>query len=153
MIGIDAQILLIAEQVFDELVRRPYRLESVERDRVLHPRIVGIKGDNILNAHLHKFLQSDGAVEGFPAGTLVLPAFIKERHDHVDPSGFSSYRGDDALQILIVVIRGHVIFVSAEGIGQAVVHNINENVEIHAANGFQNDTLGFACSKPRNFAL
>ena len=105
MLGISLNVRCGAVQPLDELVDRLDRLKAVERDRVLHPRVVRIKGDDIFHTHLHEFLQSERAVQRFAAGALVLTALIKERHDDVDPAGLTADCSDDTLQILKMVIR------------------------------------------------
>jgi hypothetical protein len=74
---------------------------------------MGVKGDDVVNSHAHHFLQRQCAVKRFPGSALVLPAFIEIRHDYGDSSGLSAHGGNNPLEILVVVIRRHMIFVSA----------------------------------------
>ena len=113
MIGINLQILLIAQQVLNELVCRLYGFKAVQGDGILYPRIVCVKGDDVVHAHFYKLLQCNGAVQGFTAGAFVLPAFIEEGHNYIDSSGFAAYGGNDSFQILEMIIRGHMIFMPA----------------------------------------
>ena len=76
VVGINLQILLVAEKVFDELVGGLYGFKTVERDGILHSGIVGIKGYDVVHTHFYQFLKSDGTVQGFAAGAFVLSAFI-----------------------------------------------------------------------------
>ncbi len=82
-----------------------------------------------------QFLQSQGTVQGFPFAALVLASLIEKRHDHIDTVRFSVGCGNDTLQILIVVVRRHMIFVTADRVGQAVVQHIGKDEKIHASYG------------------
>ena len=64
-----------------------------------------IEGDDVGNAHLNQLIQCHGTVKGFSLGTLVLPALIEKRHDHVDAVCFTGTCGDHTLQILEMIIR------------------------------------------------
>ena len=52
-----------------------------------------------------------------------------------------------------MIIRRHMIFMSAERIGQAVVGNIDKQIQVVASNRFQNNTFCFTGSKTRYFRL
>ena len=52
-----------------------------------------------------------------------------------------------------MIIGGHMVFVAAEGIGQAVIHHVHKKIKIHTTHGFQNNTLSFAGTETRHFAL
>ena len=83
----------------------------------------------------------------------MLAAFVQEGHDHVDPAGLSSYCRDHPLQVLEVVVRGHAVDISRQGVGQAVVAHIHHNVNVLAADGFSQDSLGFAGTKTGHFGV
>ena len=70
------KIWLRFKQALDKLVYRLYRLETVQRDRVLYARIMCIEGDDVVDAHVCQFLKSQRAVEGFAAASLVLAPLI-----------------------------------------------------------------------------
>ena len=118
MVRIDLHVRSVPEDILDKLVSRLYSLKTIQRYGILDTRIVGVKGDDVLNTHADQFLQGQGAVQGFSAGALVLAAFIEEGHDYIDPAGFAAHGCDDALQILEMVIRGHMVFMPAEGVGE-----------------------------------
>ena len=69
---------------------------------------------------------------------------IQEWHNDIDSAGFSTDGCDDTLQILEVVVRRHVVGVAAQRIGQAVVADIEQNVDIVTADRFVDDTLCLA---------
>ena len=52
MLGIGLNVRSRTVQSLDELVDRLDRLKAVQRDRILHPRVVGVEGDDIGNAHI-----------------------------------------------------------------------------------------------------
>ena len=62
VIAIDLQLFLIFQQIFDKLVNRLNGLKTLERNRVLDTRIVCVKGNDILNAHIYQLLQCQRAV-------------------------------------------------------------------------------------------
>ena len=149
VVGIKLQIVHVAEQTLDKLIGRLYCFETMQRNRILHTWIMCIKGDDIINTHMNQLLQCKCTVKGFTGCSLVLAAFVEEGHDHSDPSCLTTDCSNDTLQILIVVIRGHVVFTSAERIGQAVIGNINENIKICTTDRFQDHTLCFTGTKTR----
>ena len=81
---IDDQFRLCPKKGFHELVRRIEVVETVQRNRILDSRVMGIEGKNIGDAHVDQFLKRQGAVQGFALRTLVLAALIQERHDDID---------------------------------------------------------------------
>src|SRR5699024_9617023 len=90
VIGVDDEVVLVAQQVLDELIGGLYGFKAMQRNRVLNSGIMGVEGDDVFHAHVHQLLQRDGAVKGFSAGALMLSAFIEIGHDHVDPAGLSA---------------------------------------------------------------
>ena len=63
MIGIDRQILYMLQQTFDKLVCRRNSFKTIQRDRILYTRIMCIEGDDIVNTHAGKLLQSQCTVK------------------------------------------------------------------------------------------
>ena len=113
-------------------------------DRVLDSRIVSIESDDVFHTHLDQFLQCQCTVEGFSAGTSVLAALIQKWHDHVDSSGFSGDGSNDSFQVLIMIIRGHMVGLSCQRICQTVVADIYQNIDIITTYGFLQDTFCFS---------
>ena len=83
----------------------------------------------------------------------MLTAFIKERHDHVDPVGSGRTGADDTLQILVVVIRRHMVHITGHFVGQGVVGHIHHGKHICTAHRLSDDTLAFAAAKARAGAV
>ena len=144
MILVELHIRCIAQGVFDELVSRLDGFKSMQRNRVLDTRVVSVEGDDVFYAHSSQLLQTKCAVERLSSRSLVLAALIQEWHNDIDSAGFSTDGCDDTLQILEVVVRRHVVGVAAQRIGQAVVADIEQNVDIVTADRFVDDTLCLA---------
>ena len=139
MILIDDQIILRIQQRPHELVRRRKIVKTVERGCILHPWVMGIKGDKIIHAHICQLREHICTVKGFPACPLVLAAFIKEGHDHIDSMRLSCGRGYHALQVLLIIIGRFVVRITVNGIGQTMVTYVNNDEKILSADGFPDD--------------
>ena len=77
----------------------------------------------------------------------MLSAFIEERHDDVDTSGFAVASGDDTLQILVVVIRRHVVGIAVHVVSNTMIAYIGENEQILTADGLADLRFGFTASE------
>ena len=108
---------------------------------------MGIKGNDVIDSHTDQFLKSQSTVQRFSPGPFVLTAFIKERHDHIDSSGFSSYGGNDPFQILEMIVRGHVIGVAAERVSQRIVADIHH--KIRSSPRTDSSRMPFASPEPK----
>ncbi len=148
MTAVDPKLRFYLQQIFDELVDRRHRLETDARDRVLHARIMRVKRDDILHAHIGQFLERQRAVQGFAAGALMLPALVQKRHDHIDPARLAGRRRDDPLQILKMIVRGHMVRPPAQRIGQAVIADVHHDIQIVPAYRLLDRTLGLAGAEP-----
>ena len=125
----------------------------MKRNRILNSGIMGIKGDNIIYSHTDQLLKAQSTVQRFSPGSFVLTAFVKEGHNDIDPSGFPSYGGNDPLQILKVIVRGHMVGVAAQRISQGIVADIHHEVKIVAPDGFLQDTLCLAGTETRGLRI
>ena len=103
---------------------------------------MGVEGYQIGDSHGMKLLQHACAVEGFPEVAFVLTAAVEDRHDDGDPMSLSSCCLNKSFEILIVVVRRHVVFVAEQVVGTSVVAYIYENVHISAADSLVYHTLG-----------
>ena len=148
MVLVDDQVRIVLEEGGHKLVGRHEIIESVKRDRVLDSRIVGVERDDVGDAHFRQLLKSHGAVQGLPLAALVLASLVQKRHDHADPVGSGSARADDALHILIMIVRGHVIDVAVHGIGKTVIGDVGHDEHVSAAHGFVDDGLRLAGAEP-----
>ena len=144
MFIVDLEIVDRCYHGLQKLIRRHEVVESGQRDGILHTRIMSVKSNDIGNAHLHQLLKSQGTVQRFSFCSFVLTAFIKERHDHIDPVGFSGGGGNNPLQILIMIVRGHMIGMTADLVCQAVVAYVYHNKHIRSPDRFADNAFGFS---------
>ena len=110
---------------------------------------MGVEGDNVFHSHIHQFAQRQRTVQGLSSCSFMLAALIKERHDYVDPSCLACGSGDHTFQVLIMVIGGHMVLHPVQRIGQAVITDINHDIQVLAADGFQNFSFSFTGAKTR----
>ena len=80
----------------------------------------------------------------FTFGTTVLTTFIQKRHDNIDSMCFACCSRDDTFQILKMIIRGHVVLVSAHFVGKAVIGDIYHNKKVGTTNRFFDVTFALA---------
>ncbi len=102
---------------------------------------MGVEGHKVLHTHLVQLLQHQGAVQRLTGGALMLAGLIHEGHNHVDALALSGGGSDQTLEVSIVIVRRHVVYLSEQGIGQRVIHHIHQEVDVLAANGLLNRTL------------
>ena len=105
MLPAEIQVRRTFEKGAEELVSGHEIVETAERDGVPHPGIMGVKGNDLRDAVILELAQSERRIQGFPARALVLPALIEERHDDADAVRLSVGCGNDALQVLKMVVR------------------------------------------------
>ena len=74
----------------------------------------------------------------------MLAALIKEGHHHVHPVGGGDAGSHNPFQVLEMVVRGHVVGVSADRVGDAVVHHIHHHVDVRAADRLVDHRFGLA---------
>ncbi len=135
------------QKSLDELIRGGEIVKAVQRDGILHPGIVGIEGDEIADAHVTQLPQGKGAVQGLPAAPFVLPALIEEGHDDIDSVGLAVAGGDDALQVLVMIVRGHMVRVAVHIVCNAVVADIYQQKQVFAADGLTEEGLSLPASE------
>ena len=97
MVAVDDDVGDRPDERLDELVRRLNVFETGEGDGVLYARVVRVEGDDVFDAHAHKLLQRDRAVEGFARRAAVLTAFVEHGHDDRNAAGLAGCGADDAL--------------------------------------------------------
>ena len=131
----------MCEDRLDELVGAGDVVKAVLRDRIHDTWIMCIESDEVLHAHRMKLLEHHRAVEGLTSGTLVLAGLIHERHDDIDALRLAGRRCDDALQITVVIIRGHVVHLAEQAVGLCIVHDVNHQIQIHATYGLEDVRL------------
>ena len=76
MLIVNPEVVDGRAQGFQELISGHKVVKTGQGNRILHPRIMCVKGDDIGYPHLHQLLQCQRAVQGFPLASLVLTAFV-----------------------------------------------------------------------------
>ena len=147
VIRVNRKVWFCAKQCFHELIWRVETVESVKRDCILYTRIVGIKCEDIVYAHVNQFLKCQSAVQRLAFCTFVLTALIQKRHNNVKAVFLTISSGNQTFQILIVIVRWHVVHISVDGICQAVITYICHNKQVFSTDGFVQDTFCFTTSK------
>ena len=77
----------------------------------------------------------------------MLSAAVEDRHDDVDPVCFAGCSLDDALEILVVIVRGHGIFPAEHLVLAVVISHVYQNEQILAPDGGLDQTLAVSGSK------
>ena len=114
---------------------------------------MGVEGENVFYSHFGQFLESHGAVQGLPVCAFVLAAFIEIRHDYIDAPGFSAHCRNHPLQILEMVIRGHSVGITADGIGETVIAHVHQNVNIIPPDRFIQHSFGLSGAETGNLGM
>ena len=97
--------------------------------------VMGVKGDDVLDADRAQLLQGEGAVQTLAADAAMLAAAVQAGHDNTDAVGTAGDSLNNAHQVLEVVIRGEVVLIPKELVGDAVVARIDEDVQVVTAGG------------------
>jgi len=149
MFVVDLQIRYGTKQRFQELISRHEIIKTGQRNCILYTRIMSVESDNIGNTHTNQLLQSHCTVQRFTFAAFMLSSFIQERHNNVDTVSFSCSSSDDTFQILEMIIRRHMIFITIYFISDTVVGDIAKNEKIHSTDRFVDDTFCFTGTETR----
>ena len=153
MIVVELEVLNVLDQCLKELIGREEVVETVQRDRVLYTRIMCVESDEVGNTHITQFLEHQCTVKRFSLGTAVLTSFIKEWHDHVDTMSLTGSCGDDSFEILIVVVRGHVVLMTTDSISFCVVCDIHHDKKVGTTYRLFDITLALAGTEAYTFTF
>ena len=82
-----------------------------------------------------------------------LASFVQHRHNDVHAAGLTADGGDDALQVLVVVVGAHGNVHPIHFVGNAVVENVGQDINIMSADGFFERAFGFSGAKPGAIGL
>ena len=129
------------EHCLQNLIRGHHVVKAHERDGVVYPGIMRIYGQDIINAHALQLLQGACAVQRFPVVPAVLTAAVQDRHDNVDAVCLTAGCLNDTLQILIVIVRRHAVFLIEHLILDIIISYIYENEQILATDGGLDQSL------------
>ena len=114
---------------------------------------MSIKCNDVGYAHCVQFFQCKSTVQRLSSCTLVLSAFVKERHDNIDTASLTCCSSDNSLQILIMVIWRHMVKMSVYCVSQAVVAYISHDKKISTTDCLFQDTLSFTRTESRTTAV
>lgn len=120
------------EHGLEHLVRGHQVVKAHQGHGVLHPGVVGVKGDHVVHTHVLQLLQGKGAVQRLPVASAVLPPAIEQGHHHGQAVGLAHGRLDQPLQVLKMVIGRHVVFLAKILVCAAVVAHIHNKVQVIA---------------------
>ena len=149
MFIVDLQIRYGTKQRFQELISRHEIIKTGQRNRILYTRIMSVKSDDVGNTHVNQLLQSHCTVQRLTFAAFMLSSFIQERHNNIDTMRFSGSSSDDTFQILEMIIRRHMILITAYLISNTVVGDIAKNEKIHSTDRFVDDTFCFTGTETR----
>ena len=119
----------------------------------MHSGIMSVKGDDVTDTHILKFLKHNCAVEGFSAGFSVLSSAVKHGHNNGDSCRFATSGTDDALQVSKMLVRTKGHFLTKEVISDAVVAGVTDHVKVLATEGFQNHAFCIAVGETRTLGF
>ena len=105
---------------------------------------MGVKGDDVLDADVAQLLQRKSTVQAFAADTAMLAAAVQAGHDNADAVGAACNSLDQAHQVLEVVVRGEVVLIAEQLVGNAVIARIDEDIQVVAAGRGLDQALGVA---------
>lgn len=138
----------VAEHGFQHLIGRHQVVKAHQGHSVLHTGVVGVKGDHVVHAHGLQLLQREGAVQRFPVAAAVLPSAVEQGHHHGDAVGLAHGGLDQPLQVLVMVVGGHVVLLAKVLVGAAVVAHIHHKVQVIAPHGALQNALAIAGGEP-----
>ena len=73
--------------------------------------------------------------------------FHTKRHNDSDTSCFAAYSSDQTLQILIMIVRRHVILMATDIVSDAVVADVHDDKQVASADGFTETAFRFTGSE------
>ena len=135
MILIEVDVGHMVQQAFQHLIGGHNVVETHGGHGVHDAGVMGVKGDDVLDADRAQLLQGEGAVQTLAADAAMLAAAVQAGHDHADAMGTAGDSLNNAHQVLEVVVRGEVVLIPEELVGDAVVARIDEDVQVVAAGG------------------
>ena len=119
----------------------------------MHTGVMRVKGDDIAYAHVLQLLKRQGAIQAFAAGAAVLPPLVEHGHDDADAFGPTADGGDDALEVLIMIVRRHGHRTAIHLIFHVIRADIAQDIDIVAAHAAFDHALSLAGAKARAMCL
>ena len=110
---------------------------------------MGIKGDDVLDAHRAQLLQRKGAVQAFAADAAMLAAAIQAGHDDTDAVSTAGDCLNQTHEVLEMVVGREMILVPEQLVGHAVVTRVHKDEQVITTGGRLDEALGVAGLKTR----
>ena len=131
------------------LICRLNVVKARKRYCVCYSGVVRVKRYNVRYAHIDKLVKHQRRVERFASAAPVLPSLVKHRHNNRYAPSLSAHCRDNTLQVLIMVVRAHVVFYAVHFIRYAVVKHIADNINVVASYGVVNNAFTLARAEAR----
>ena len=138
--GDDHDVVLVDDQVVHGVHQRLHKLvrgcevaEVHEGVDILDPGVVGVEGDEVLDAQITELLVHDRGVKRLAPASLVLAALIQERHDDIDAPRLAVDGSDHSLEILEMIVRRHMVDKTVHLIGNGMVCDIYKYIDIFSS--------------------
>ena len=150
---IEAQLRHMAQKCLQNLIGGHYVIKTHQRHSVHQPRVVSVKGDDILNTHTLQLLQRDGAVQTLTDNTTVLPSAVQTGHNDRHAVSSAGNSLNQTLQVREMVIGGHMVLLTKQVVGQAVITGIHNEENVVTPNGLLDQAFGIAALETRAVAV
>ena len=138
---IKADLGVLLQQALEHLIGGHCIVEAEQRHSVLNAGIVGIKGDDVAHAHGLQLLQGHSAVQTLANHAAMLTAAVQAGHDNGHTVCLTGHCLDQALEVGKVVIRGEVVLITEQVVGNAVIARIDNDKDIVAAHRLPDQAL------------
>ena len=148
MVLVNLQVIGGPEQRLHKLIDGHDIVKAAQGDGVLHTRIVGVKGQDIIHAHIDQLLEHKSTIHGLAGTSSMLPALIEEGQDDSDGRRLAGGGANQSLDIRIDIIGRHVIHVAADLVLEAVVQDVRNDIEINSTDRFCDKSFRFSGTKP-----
>ena len=129
------------QQALEHLIGGHDVVEAHGGHGVHNAGVMGVKRDDVLDTDVAQLLQRKGAVQALTADAAMLAAAVQAGHDDADAVGAACNGLDQTHQVLEVVVRGEMVLIPEQLIGNAVVARIDEDIQVVAAGGRLDETL------------
>ena len=141
------------QKSLQNLIGRHHIVKAHQRHSIHQPGVVSVKGDDVLNAHALQLLQCNGTVQTLTDNTAMLPSAIQAGHYDRHAVGSAGHSLNQTLQVREMVIRRHMVLLTKQVVGQAVITGIHNEENVVAPDGLLDQTLGIAALETRAIAV
>ena len=141
VILVEGNVRHMMQQALEHLIGGHDVVEAHGGHGVHNAGVMGVKRDDVLDTDVAQLLQRKGAVQALTADAAMLAAAVQAGHDDADAVGAAGNGLDQTHQVLEVVVRGEMVLIPEQLIGNAVVARIDEDIQVVAAGGRLDETL------------